>query len=584
MKGVSVKGNFAYITDEIKGLIVLDVSDLNNPTFISNVQIQYPYEFASDIEIFGNYCVVLIRPSSWPTPTPGGFRIYDLNDPANPSHLLFRGVPGSLGNFFFKNETLFVATGTAGFYVFDLSNPNSPMTIGHFDEILNINHISAHDNIVYATASSDGLRIIDISDLNNITQISAFKPGGPVGSLAYYNNYIFMMYNGMQIVDVSNLSIPQIVTYMSFVGSRFSPQIYNNILLAGSEIIDINDPLSPYKLSNVYESEFIVWDGVLNNDILYLILDKAFIPAKMNIYQFDPVSKLIDLKNFNDGEKIAQNSSKSVQWDAYNAKNINIKFSSDNGSTWDNLQTSISSGLGKFSITIPDVISNKCLLKIEDTNDTLVNDISDTTFIVYDPSIRIYYPNGGEEIEVESTYIIQWYLDSASNVYINLDYSTDDGISWQPIVQEYQGDLYYYIWQIPAVSSKQCLIKITDNSDITRFDFSDAPFTIYDPTNIQNNNAEITKDFQILNAYPNPFNSSTNISFNVPFISPVEINIFSTLGDKIYSKIIVPTNAGINNFVWDGKDNAGKEISSGLYLYSISYNKLIQFRKFLLVK
>jgi hypothetical protein len=583
-KGVAVQGNYAYLADDIIGLIVLDVHDPLNPTFISNLQIQQPYEFAHKIEILDNYCIMLIRPSSWPTPTAGGFRVYDISDPYNPSHITFRGVPGRISDWFFKGDTLFVATGTQGFFVFDLSNPISPVTLGHFNEILNIWHIAANNNYAYATASSDGLRIIDINDFTNMTQISALKPGGNVGAVSLHQNYTFIMNDGMKVVDITNPSVPQIATYMNFVGSRYCPKIYDNKLLANGELINIYDPLSPYKLSFIDDAEYYIPDAALKDSILYTIFGKAFVPSKLDIYQFDPTDKLIELKNFKGGERIRQNSSQNLQWDAYNLKKVNIKFSADNGNEWQSLGSNLNSGYGKFNITIPDVVSNNCLIKIEDLNDSTTYDISDSVFVVYDPSIKIYYPNGGEEFEVEMTDTIRWYLYQPSNVNINLDYSTDNGVSWQPIIHDFHNNVYYYVWQIPIVSSRQCLIKITDNSDTSRYDFSDAVFTIYDPTSISDDTEILSSNFQLLNAFPNPFNSSTTISFAMSKAFPVEINIYSTSGEKIYSKKIEYTHSGLNTFIWDGKDNSGREISSGLYFYSILSNKLKQYKKCILLK
>jgi photosystem II stability/assembly factor-like uncharacterized protein len=91
-------------------------------------------------------------------------------------------------------------------------------------------------------------------------------------------------------------------------------------------------------------------------------------------------------------------------------------------------------------------------------------------------------------------------------------------------------------------------------------------------------------NFKIHSNFPNPFNSSTTIVFDLPKALPVEISIYSILGVNIYSKKIDYTNSGINKFIWNGKNNLGHDITSGLYIYSISYNGIKQHKKCLLIK
>jgi len=92
------------------------------------------------------------------------------------------------------------------------------------------------------------------------------------------------------------------------------------------------------------------------------------------------------------------------------------------------------------------------------------------------------------------------------------------------------------------------------------------------------------RSFILERNYPNPFNSSTTISFKLPKALPVDIEIYSISGQKTYSNRIENTNAGMNEFKWNAKNMNGRDISSGLYFYSVNYNKERLVGKMLLVK
>lgn len=72
--------------------------------------------------------------------------------------------------------------------------------------------------------------------------------------------------------------------------------------------------------------------------------------------------------------------------------------------------------------------------------------------------------------------------------------------------------------------------------------------------------------FHLFNNYPNPFNPSTAIKYSIPKESTIDIIIFNLLGQKVKTFQINSKNRGIHNLTWDGKNSAGLNVPSGLYL------------------
>ncbi len=82
------------------------------------------------------------------------------------------------------------------------------------------------------------------------------------------------------------------------------------------------------------------------------------------------------------------------------------------------------------------------------------------------------------------------------------------------------------------------------------------------------------KEYSLLGNYPNPFNPTTNIVYNLPRSSLVEITIYNILGNKVRSFNIPSQSAGIQQLTWDGKDLNSNHVSSGTYLYHFKAKSL----------
>lgn len=80
----------------------------------------------------------------------------------------------------------------------------------------------------------------------------------------------------------------------------------------------------------------------------------------------------------------------------------------------------------------------------------------------------------------------------------------------------------------------------------------------------------IPQTFELFPAYPNPFNSSTMIRFELKNEQKIRLAIYNVLGQEIRSLFEGIKSAGGHHLIWDGKDNQGIELPSGLYLCRLS--------------
>ena len=96
---------------------------------------------------------------------------------------------------------------------------------------------------------------------------------------------------------------------------------------------------------------------------------------------------------------------------------------------------------------------------------------------------------------------------------------------------------------------------------------------------------ELPTEFNLGQNYPNPFNPTTTISFSLPKEAPVTFEIYNMLGVKIRTLMAGQTkSAGLYSVAWDGRDDAGVSMSSGVYLYRISAGSFLASKKMTLLK
>lgn len=99
------------------------------------------------------------------------------------------------------------------------------------------------------------------------------------------------------------------------------------------------------------------------------------------------------------------------------------------------------------------------------------------------------------------------------------------------------------------------------------------------------NQNEIPKVVVLNNNYPNPFNPTTTISFSIPDESKIDLIVYNIKGQKVKTLVNNHLDRGNHSVVWNGVDDSGKSVSSGVYFYKLSVNgKSKSVKKCLLLK
>ena len=96
--------------------------------------------------------------------------------------------------------------------------------------------------------------------------------------------------------------------------------------------------------------------------------------------------------------------------------------------------------------------------------------------------------------------------------------------------------------------------------------------------------SSIPAEFTLLQNYPNPFNPETTIQFGLPHESKVVLKIYNLIGQEIKTLVNENRKAGFHKITWQGDNNFGQRVSSGVYLYKLYSGNFVEIKKMVVIQ
>ena len=120
------------------------------------------------------------------------------------------------------------------------------------------------------------------------------------------------------------------------------------------------------------------------------------------------------------------------------------------------------------------------------------------------------------------------------------------------------------------------ILEFVHNTEFTDINFPTAIGDIY----LGNNPAEFTLEQN----YPNPFNPSTTIEFSLPEAATVTLVLYNNLGQSIRTLTNDRLPAGTYQVTWDGRNDSGQSMSSGVYFYKVQAGSFSQVKRMIMIQ
>jgi hypothetical protein len=95
---------------------------------------------------------------------------------------------------------------------------------------------------------------------------------------------------------------------------------------------------------------------------------------------------------------------------------------------------------------------------------------------------------------------------------------------------------------------------------------------------------EIPTEFALGQNYPNPFNPTTTIKYQLPKKADVRIVIYNMLGQVVRKVVNRSVDAGYHEVVWDGLNESGSRVSTGVYFYRMETDEFVKTHKIIMMK
>lgn len=167
---------------------------------------------------------------------------------------------------------------------------------------------------------------------------------------------------------------------------------------------------------------------------------------------------------------------------------------------------------------------------------------------------------------------------NTENIYIGTDLgifsTTDSGINW---VQDNDGLANVPVSDLDYRSSDNTIFAATHGRGMLSAVLPGA-------TSVSGKDSKIPNSFELSQNYPNPFNPNTTIRYALPEGGNVNLIVYDINGKEITTLVKGYKEAGEYNVVWNGKNNFGQQVASGIYFYSLSAGSLRQTKKLILLK
>lgn len=175
--------------------------------------------------------------------------------------------------------------------------------------------------------------------------------------------------------------------------------------------------------------------------------------------------------------------------------------------------------------------------------------------------------------------------------YLYLEASTDGGATWDPFPEAITGSEFSFVEYTASLADyagdpdvRLRFHLVTNSSGQREGIYLDDISITWSPTGIDDEAEPMPNVFSLSQNYPNPFNPSTSILFSLEQKAYAGIVVYDLMGRKVKTLVSSLLDAGDHEIVWNGTNDSGADVASGIYLYKLESNGLTQVRRMTLLR
>ena len=598
-RDVAISGDYAYVPDGYSGLQVIDIADPTNPTIAATCDTP---DHAYGLAIDGDYAYVADRHT--------GLQVLDISDPTAPAIVGSCDTPGVAWGVVISGDYAYVTDEGEGLQVIDIRQPTSPVIVATYDTPdLALGLVVSGDR-AYVTDYSSGLQVIDISDPTNPSLAASYDTPDWAHDVAVSGDYAYVAdyRSGVQVIEVSQ----RLLNTAGNLAQSLPVDQSDDEIITGARLLSTQADSIRWELSA---------DGGSNW--------QEFVPgADLGSFLFPGTDLLWRSAHFYAGLGINPTCTQlEVQWESHPPvipATIDIDpdvLNPRSGGKWITAYIELPEGYDPNEIDISTALLNETVLAAaaptaiadhdsdgvldrvvkfsrseviavlprgEHVEVRVAGEVAEIPFAGAD-TIRVLMPevicpNGGEIFEVGDECTVTWqvpagYLPDWYNIY----YTADDGAGWTVMAERVEGTSY--VWLVPddASSIYRVLVEAYDAIGVMGYDVSDQTFTVGSSSRVPQPDP-IPTNFTFYVASANPSTHGGAVHLDLPEAARVRITVQDVRGHLVRILIDEDWPAGSQVIAWDGRNDSGARVPSGIYFVSVEEAKHRAVVKIVLVQ
>jgi hypothetical protein len=582
---VTVTGNVAWLAYGGVGMEALDVSAV--PAVVSLGIYDTP-NFATEVTVDGDVAYVSDNAS--------GLVIVDVSDPAAPALLGTWPTPAIARAAAVAGDVAYVAVAAAGLQAIDVSDPTNPALLGSWNSPGEAYDVAVAGDVAYVADRLAGLQIVDVSDPTSLSLLGTFDTPGDAQGVAVDGSVVYVADQGwgLRVVNVTNPAAP------TFLGKLEGPTFARRVDVHGDlvylangstglEVIDVSNPAAPVLVGNWNTSSFA--SGVAVSG------DVAYVADSSILVQFVQVAQRKHDLDGDTGQSLAVDGTGHAivrsRLSATQAGSVSWELTADGGGAWDGVtpngswsaRTVPGSDLRwratlAWSVAAAPSVSQ---LSIDwRTEPAVIDSIAD---VPEDAGgwVSVFFTRSGYDFAEEAgtpitSYVIERQAAGAAagtweEVLVVPAAQADAYAGAVPTHADSGAALEWTVYRVVALTAQPSVFFVSD---------PDSGYSVADgPTPAPSGDPAA---FEIGAAHPNPFVTRTSVSFGLPAAGTVRVVITDVAGRRVRTLAHGLLPAGRHVVRWDGRDDGGTSVASGVYFLVVEAAERQATRKVALVR
>ncbi|MEO0227580.1 MAG: hypothetical protein ABIL70_05975 [candidate division WOR-3 bacterium] len=263
---VALTGDYAFIADGTKGLVVVDISDSSLPEVCGRLPL--PGNSIS-LAISGEYLYLGDREDT--------LRIISISDPLNPVQVSKLPIGDDVNDVFFSNNKIYIAARAVGLVIVDVTNPSVPIILGTYNTSGFAQDVYVYGSYAYVADATKGVRVIDVSNPQNPQETGFYDTPGITYGVCRVGSYVYAADGtaGIKIFDGSNPDTLILLGSLDTPGTATKLIWLNNYLFVadgsqgGIRAINVQDPANPAEAGYI-QSFGSAGNLYINGSMVYL--------------------------------------------------------------------------------------------------------------------------------------------------------------------------------------------------------------------------------------------------------------------------------------------------------------------------